>query len=266
MTNAYRYTSRRYEAASATYYHRWRTYDAGVGRFPSRDPLRGRPQAYAYCTPNPVGFVDPYGEYPGLSEQLTVGALTFMIATWAHTFFKLWQDVAVGVVDRVQEANYMSLGEPVPEDIYNTCFCGIERCLTSPDDLASILEGLRQVPRERIRLVERPDWPDPTAAEFTKPWLRIVMAMDRRGVFSTEATDTYWICAELYHGLTHTGHYWGWGPDQWRTFRRMEHPSLVGSGRDLGGRSWEEWTTEQKTERYLDECFRPPADCRPTNR
>jgi RHS repeat-associated protein len=67
------------ESSSGLYYYGARYYDPDVGRFITRDPVKGTiktPQSfnqYAYCLNNPLTYVDPWGEktfhkeggYPG---------------------------------------------------------------------------------------------------------------------------------------------------------------------------------------------------------
>jgi len=63
--NPYRFTSRVWDKESGLYYYRARYYDAGVGRFISKDPLRSElregKNLYVYVGNNPVNFVDPTG-------------------------------------------------------------------------------------------------------------------------------------------------------------------------------------------------------------
>lgn len=65
--NPYRYTSRVWDRETGLYYYRARYYDAKVGRFMQKDPLRSEltegKNLYVYCGNNPVNRVDPSGLY-----------------------------------------------------------------------------------------------------------------------------------------------------------------------------------------------------------
>ena len=65
--NAYLYGGQRLDAGAGLYHLRARTYDPQLGRFLSRDPLEGSPEApstlhrYLYAGSDPVNFRDPSG-------------------------------------------------------------------------------------------------------------------------------------------------------------------------------------------------------------
>ncbi len=65
--NPYRYAGYRYDEATGLYYLMARYYDAGIGRFITRDTFHGftgDPQSlnqYAYVYNNPLKFIDPSG-------------------------------------------------------------------------------------------------------------------------------------------------------------------------------------------------------------
>jgi RHS repeat-associated protein len=82
------YTGREWEPEVDMYFYRARFYDAGLGRFISRDPLGlggGDVNLYAYVGNNPFNFVDPTGEFrfrqfmKGVSG-IAVGSLSFVAA------------------------------------------------------------------------------------------------------------------------------------------------------------------------------------------
>jgi RHS repeat-associated protein len=61
-----RYAAYAWDAASGLYYCSQRYYDPSVAAFISKDPARadGEESAYQYCGGDPIGKVDPSGEYP----------------------------------------------------------------------------------------------------------------------------------------------------------------------------------------------------------
>jgi RHS repeat-associated protein len=63
LTNPFTYTAREYDSDSGLYYYRARYYDAGVGRFLSRDPVSQdeNPNHYIYASGNPLNYFDPMG-------------------------------------------------------------------------------------------------------------------------------------------------------------------------------------------------------------
>ncbi len=65
-TNPYRYCAEYFDVESGTIYLRARYYSPNHGRFTQLDPARDGLNWYAYCSNNPILFVDPWG----LSEEL----------------------------------------------------------------------------------------------------------------------------------------------------------------------------------------------------
>jgi RHS repeat-associated protein len=76
LKNPFTYTAREYDSESGLHYYRARYYDAGVGRFLSRDPIRYNAgvNLYVYVGNNTIIFVDPMGLYiPGERWMLRHG-------------------------------------------------------------------------------------------------------------------------------------------------------------------------------------------------
>lgn len=71
-TQSYLYVGNAWDTDSKLYDFHARSYDAGVGRFTSKDPVSGlatMPQTmnpYAYGVNNPLAYPDPSGEFPPL--------------------------------------------------------------------------------------------------------------------------------------------------------------------------------------------------------
>ncbi len=58
---AYTYANYYYDSHSGMYYLRNRFYDPSIARFISEDPVKDGLNWYAYCSGNPIAFVDPLG-------------------------------------------------------------------------------------------------------------------------------------------------------------------------------------------------------------
>ena len=94
VVNPYRFTGREYDAESGLYYYRTRYYDAGVGRFITKDLYRGaisQPKdlhRYTYVGNNPICWVDPLG----LNSDKGFGS---KVRTWGKA---IWEaiDIACG--------------------------------------------------------------------------------------------------------------------------------------------------------------------------
>ncbi|MBI5118784.1 hypothetical protein HZA56_20125, partial [Candidatus Poribacteria bacterium] len=69
LVNPFTYTAREWDTDSGLYYYRARYYDAGLGRFLSRDWLGSKPSSvqsnlYLYVSNGPVNVIDPSGLCP----------------------------------------------------------------------------------------------------------------------------------------------------------------------------------------------------------
>ena len=90
INNRYMYTGREWDNVIGQYYYRARMYDAGLGRFCSRDPIGYRSDAllYSYVKNAPTKYTDPYGlmyteiveESPGNCWQYTYAEETIHFA------------------------------------------------------------------------------------------------------------------------------------------------------------------------------------------
>jgi RHS repeat-associated protein len=87
----YKYTGKEKDA-TGLYYFGARYYDPTIGRFITRDPIKGNimnPQSlnsYVYCLNNPMKYIDPDGESPWDHDWLPDGDVEVDPATW-DTFY-----------------------------------------------------------------------------------------------------------------------------------------------------------------------------------
>lgn len=86
----YAFTGREFDKETGLYFYRARYYDPTVGKFVSRDPVVGFisfPQSlnrYQYVYNNPVGFIDPSGEWVGAAFAITgVGIVLYGLYEFA---------------------------------------------------------------------------------------------------------------------------------------------------------------------------------------
>jgi RHS repeat-associated protein len=76
------FTGRRFDFETGLYYYRARYYNPYIGRFLQTDPVG---YGYAYCSNNPLAYVDPYGlrdegsDDPPSSEPPPLTGFTFYI-------------------------------------------------------------------------------------------------------------------------------------------------------------------------------------------
>ncbi|MDD5081664.1 MAG: RHS repeat-associated core domain-containing protein, partial [Candidatus Omnitrophica bacterium] len=77
-------TGRRLDVETGLYYYRNRYYSPLFGRFITRDPagIINGPNLYAYCSNNPVNFVDPWGLCGGKGENNLQGSREFQMDMW----------------------------------------------------------------------------------------------------------------------------------------------------------------------------------------
>ena len=72
---AWRFTSYSYDPVIGKYFAQARFYDSEQGRMLSRDPVKRGLNAYRYCDNDPVNYVDPTGEVPGILAGALLGGL-----------------------------------------------------------------------------------------------------------------------------------------------------------------------------------------------
>jgi RHS repeat-associated protein len=77
-TNPYMFAGRRFDIEIGLYYNRARYYNSYTGRFLQTDPIGygDGMNMYAYCTNNPLAFVDPTGYWASYSHQWVQGGDT----------------------------------------------------------------------------------------------------------------------------------------------------------------------------------------------
>ncbi len=81
VTNPFKFTGQWFDSEIDEYYLRARMYDPHIGRFTSRDPVKGKFKEpltlhkYLYCLNDPVNKVDPSGEFMGLAGMLVSNAI-----------------------------------------------------------------------------------------------------------------------------------------------------------------------------------------------
>ncbi len=94
----FQFHGQQYDSASNLYYMRARYYDPELGRFISRDPVKGdlnNPQSlhpYVYSFNNPVNFSDPSGEYIDTAIDVAFLAYDLCQGNWG------WAAVDVGMM------------------------------------------------------------------------------------------------------------------------------------------------------------------------
>lgn len=77
-TNPYQYTGRENDG-NGLYFYRTRYYSPGMGRFIAEDPMGfggGQNNFYAYVNGNPMGYIDPYGQW-AWGDPLPQGLVDF---------------------------------------------------------------------------------------------------------------------------------------------------------------------------------------------
>ncbi len=118
--NPYEFAGDRVNQQTGLSYLRARYYDPEVGRFISRDPLRGElrePMSlhrYLYASANPVAFVDPTGKEWTAAGVAAVSGITAAVFSFASSF---WTDPEQTVGKRLFDASiagvFGALGGPI---------------------------------------------------------------------------------------------------------------------------------------------------------
>jgi RHS repeat-associated protein len=88
VQNPFTYTAREYDSDSGLYYYRARYYDAGVGRFLSRDPLAG----------TPLGSIALEGN-PAFSKNTKLGDALFLRYVGADQLYKYVLNDPINLLD-----------------------------------------------------------------------------------------------------------------------------------------------------------------------
>jgi RHS repeat-associated protein len=132
VANPYTYTAREYDAESGLYYYRLRYYNAGAGRFLSKDPIHSRPfkpcassssiqvvkelNKYIYGLNNPLKLKDPLGLWSTANDILEIARKTTCPKTVAE------YDEYLGCEDwkrKMREANITHPPEDIAEKMRN---------------------------------------------------------------------------------------------------------------------------------------------------
>ena len=85
------FTGKQYDPGTGLIYFGSRWYDPEVGRFTNQDPAKSGPNWYAYCSNNPLRYVDPTGnddeDFGDIGEvDVEIGEMEAEIASIAESF------------------------------------------------------------------------------------------------------------------------------------------------------------------------------------
>lgn len=120
ISNSFRFNGQYYDTEINEYYLRARMYDPYIGRFTSRDPVRGsfrEPMtlhAYVYCLNDPINRTDPSGEFVGWAA-LVIGTTIGEMFRHSDAYYKYAAyGYAVAAIGTIYE---LAVFWDLPEDI-----------------------------------------------------------------------------------------------------------------------------------------------------
>lgn len=125
--NCFRYRSYYYDEESGFYYLQSRYYDSEIGRFINADENMASYNAYAYCSNNPINYVDYEGHSGTITYYCLAIAFVGFVALVAYfalvNFMQLWKDYYAPAISRVI-GGLIDIGSritsSIASDVYNS--------------------------------------------------------------------------------------------------------------------------------------------------
>lgn len=140
IVNPYRYTGREYDTATGLYYYRTRYYDAEVGRFLTRDIVKGdllRPaslNSYSYVENNPVNLKDPKGKFVQFIPLLIRGGVLIGKAYFFINNLIELSEAIFNFLERPEEFKCFDIIQKVKEGLF----------ADEKDVVESVIDGLNE--------------------------------------------------------------------------------------------------------------------------